>query len=502
MGESAGDGADFASYVVARWPAVVRTLVLLGHPPDEADAIAVEGLSRCLRDFDRERRESDVDVFVYRTVLAARGHRRRPVTVAGSAALVPTALPDLEERTARLRELEVTLSGLPEEERVVAALRLAAELDEVQVAEVLGGVPEATTRLPHDHEVVEAIPARTAPVAEVVAVARARRRRRTTWSAGAVSAVLLVGGVATWVGTRPPPDDEPEVVVTAADNPADVAWYANHVLHLDRVTVEVPQIVTMVEVPDGVVYADRSGRVVLVDQEGGLTVLGHTDPGLPVVGNRERASVGWLAVGDGAPELVAWDTLAGREVARQEVPGDVRPVALDQSSIYYTQGDLSWSWDFGAGAEPVSETGGRLLDVSSAVRASALPSGSIRLAQPLFDIVVTVSGTGAQLSPDGDLVLTRVDDTQPDEVRIYEAASGDPVPTGIRTEEVAVAAALGDGHEVTYVIAQRADAPDSGDFVRLSESGTLLLRTCDLDTGTCETLSQVANNSGDPVLPG
>ena len=32
-----GDGADFASYMVARWPAVVRTLVLLGSPPDEAD---------------------------------------------------------------------------------------------------------------------------------------------------------------------------------------------------------------------------------------------------------------------------------------------------------------------------------------------------------------------------------------------------------------------------------------------------------------------------------
>jgi len=505
VGDGAGDGADFASYVVARWPAVVRTLVLLGHPADEADAIAVEGLSRCVRDFDRERRESDVDVFVYRTVLAARAHRRpssRPAAGATAAVLVPPTLLDLEERTARLHELGVTLAGLPEDERVAAALRLAAELDEMQVAEVLGGVPESTTRLPHDHEVVEAIPVRTAPTDEVVTLARARRRRRTTWIVAGLAAVLVVGGVATWVGTRPPPRDEPESVVTVADNPADVAWYANHVLHLDRVAVEVTGVATMVEVPDGVVYADRDGRVVLVDQQGDLTVLGHTEPGLPVVGNRERGVVGWLEVRGGGPVLVAWDTLGGRELARQEVPEDARPVALDQSSIYYNQGNQAWSWDFGTGVEPGTEPGGTLLDVSSAVRASVFSSSSLRLAQPLFDIVVTVPGTGAQLSPDGDVVLTRVDFTRPEEVRIYEAASGNQIPTGIRRKEIAIAASLGDGHQVTYVIAQRAHAPDSGDFVRLSESGPLLLRTCDLDTGACETLTQIANNDGAPVLPG
>ena len=36
----------------------------------------------------------------------------------------------------------------------------------------------------------------------------------------------------------------------------------------------------------------------------------------------------------------------------------------------------------------------------------------LRIAQPLFDIVITVPGTGAQVSPDGDFVLTRVDFTE------------------------------------------------------------------------------------------
>lgn len=502
-----GDSADFASYVVARWPAVVRTLVLLGQPPEEADEIAVEALSRCAPGFDRERREGDVDVWVYRTVLDTRARRREPARqvaeeVARAPVAVAASLPDLEERTARLHELETALAALPPGEREAAVLGLVAELDDVQVSEVLGGSPEvgAITGSVAFREATEAIPIRPAPDREVVGRARARRRRTVRWTSGVTAAVVAVVGLGTWLGTREPTVALPDAVVTEVDNPAGVPWYANHLLHLERVTVELPQIESMVQVPDGVVYVGRAGGVVLVDSAGRQTLLGTTDPRLPVVGNRLRGVVAWLDV-EGSPELVVHDTLGSREVARRPVDQGVRPVALDQDRFYYMQDGRPWSWTYPF--EPGIEPGDELLDVASAVRASEFSGASVLVSQPLFDIEVTVPGVGAQLSPDGDFVLTRVDFGLPDEVRIYLAATGESLPTGIDDGEIALAATFGDDHTVTYLVAQRAHTPEGGDFVRLSESGPHLLRTCDLDAEalTCATVSQLANNSGEPVLP-
>jgi len=63
------DGSDFAAFVVARWPALVRSLVLLGHVPEAADEAAVAGLARCHPSWDRVRDDGDVDAHVYRAVL-------------------------------------------------------------------------------------------------------------------------------------------------------------------------------------------------------------------------------------------------------------------------------------------------------------------------------------------------------------------------------------------------------------------------------------------------
>jgi hypothetical protein len=38
---------DFAAYVAARWPAVVRTLVLLGSPDDVAAEVGRTAFARC-----------------------------------------------------------------------------------------------------------------------------------------------------------------------------------------------------------------------------------------------------------------------------------------------------------------------------------------------------------------------------------------------------------------------------------------------------------------------
>lgn len=143
-----GDAADFSAYVVARWPALVRTLVLLGCAPGRAEEVAREGLARAHPSFERVRRDQDVDVHVYRTVLETWRHRLRkggldePQPGAGPVRPQPVLAdptgPDPETRRALLRSLESALAHLAPDHRLVLVLRHMAGLDEAQVSDVLG----------------------------------------------------------------------------------------------------------------------------------------------------------------------------------------------------------------------------------------------------------------------------------------------------------------------------------------------------------------------------
>ena len=500
------DGTDFASYMVARWPALVRTLVLLGSTPDQAETDVVEGLARGRSTFDRARREGDVDAWVYRLVLDARGRSAGPASFDVPGVVDPT-ITDLEDRVAQLEQLKLTLAALAPEEREAVVLRFVAELDTGQVADVLGvSVDVVEARLSDTvpppyvfREASEAIALRVAPVDLVRDRARQRRRRAVRWTAGGLAALLAVVAISTWLGTRPDDPGLPDPVVTEAVNPANVAWYANRLLHLAQVTVELPQVEEMVEVPEGVVYADREGRVVLVDGDGVLTSLGRTDPGVPIAGSGDRGWVSWRDA-DGEPALIVFDTIGRREVARLPVDPGALPIAVDQDKVYFSQGDQSYAWTAGQ-KEPGSEARDGLLDVSSAVRVTRFSDSLIMITQPLFDIELTVPGTGAQVSPDGDYVMTRVDFDFPDETRIYSAATGNQVDLDVSDLDVAVAAGFGPDDTVTFVLARREHSPDGEEYMRLSNSGPLTLRTCDLDVGTCEAVTQFANNRGVPVMP-
>lgn len=142
-----GDPADFSAYVVARWPTLVRTLVLLGCDPVRAEDVARRGLARAHPSFDRVQREEDVDVHVYRTLLETWRHARRGEhggSGAGAGPVAPVPVPpdpvglDAETREALLRDLETALARLPVDLRLVLVLRHAAGLDEEQVSDVLG----------------------------------------------------------------------------------------------------------------------------------------------------------------------------------------------------------------------------------------------------------------------------------------------------------------------------------------------------------------------------
>ena len=115
MGDVRAD-PDFAAYVVARWLPVVRVLVVLGHPVDRAEDVAVASFARLLPDWGRLRREDDVDVELARVVLDGwvRTRGREP------APQVPVRVPAARVMT---QELEDQLALL---DRLVAGPRLSS----------------------------------------------------------------------------------------------------------------------------------------------------------------------------------------------------------------------------------------------------------------------------------------------------------------------------------------------------------------------------------------
>lgn len=137
--------ADFDAYMAARWPILVRALVLLGCSGPEAEDLVRSGLARCYTSWDRVRKADDVDVHVYRTVLED-WHRSLRRGRGEHADAVPVLTAPEEDATYEelLREaLQAQLAGLTPEDREVLVLRFVADLTEPQLADVLE-VPVAT----------------------------------------------------------------------------------------------------------------------------------------------------------------------------------------------------------------------------------------------------------------------------------------------------------------------------------------------------------------------
>jgi RNA polymerase sigma-70 factor (sigma-E family) len=143
-----GDDADFAAYMAARWPFLVRSLVLIGCPRHEVEDVVQTGLARCYAAWDRVREADDMDAYVYRTVLDGwrRSHRRRwwgEVPAETLPEVVPAE--DVTDLVLLRQALEAQLAGLTPEHREVLVLRFVADLTEVQVSDVLD-VPVGTVK--------------------------------------------------------------------------------------------------------------------------------------------------------------------------------------------------------------------------------------------------------------------------------------------------------------------------------------------------------------------
>ncbi|GAA2144139.1 hypothetical protein GCM10009844_17350 [Nocardioides koreensis] len=127
---------DFAAYTAARWPAIVRSLVLLGCPQPEAEEVARQGLARCYLAWGRVREADDIDVRVYREVLDCRDRAGAGTAEPAEPGPAPVA-GDATDAVLVRHALEAALGRLPDEDRSAVVLRFAAGLSEVQVSELL-----------------------------------------------------------------------------------------------------------------------------------------------------------------------------------------------------------------------------------------------------------------------------------------------------------------------------------------------------------------------------
>lgn len=428
------DDTEFDAYLAARWPALVRTLVLLGHPSEQAHAIAFDALARLQPDFRRLHREEDVDVAVHREVLDARERHLRHAPTGDGATAAPVARepePGLADEAERLEQVTAALAGMAPAQREVLVLLQVAELSQDQVADVLerrvdsGPVlADADVRL-----ALEAIPVEPLSSGEVVEEARARRRRLASRSLAAVVALTVVVAGVGWLWQR----SEEVGRVTPAENPLPMAWYADGLLHLDEVTVEVRPVVDLVTVPGGVVLADEDGEVLMVEPDGELGELGDTVPGEGLVVEPDNGWVAWADPGAGTPELVVFDTRVGDEVGRRSLSfpdaesgqpvGSTGPIAIDGERVHYRTRTTDFFW------EPLEgdafSLAGELVDLADGAQLSRVEGSDALLvqAQP-FDTGSLVTGTDARLTPDGRYVLATV----AEDLVVYDSQTGQEVP--------------------------------------------------------------------------
>ena len=375
-------------------------------------------------------------------------------------------------------------------------------------------------------EASASIPVGQPPVEAVVAAARARRRRtRATvvWVAAASAGFVAL---TSWLASRPSAEQpEPFTArLVSTENPLDVAWYANGVLHLPHVALEVPSLGSLVEVGVGAVYADRRGAVVLVGPDGALTRIGRAHPGAPLAAG--GALVAWVDPGERAPELVVYDVDRGHTIGRRELPYEgprwdpaeeaSHPIAVDRETVYYAAQDGDHTWELPDGPAGFLLPP-QLLDVAAGHRVLGVDDDTIRMVQPLFNITLDRPGSSrAQLSPEGNYALTRTFPGGPTanpfgSVRIYDTRSGDRLATGLGAGDVAVAATLGPDATATYIVARAADAPRGEMYLRLSFVGPLELRSCQLEyplgqglpeETRCRNLGQVPRTGAAPLLAG
>jgi hypothetical protein len=300
------------------------------------------------------------------------------------------------------------------------------------------------------------------------------------------------------------------------ENPADIAWWADGSLHLANVTVEVPPSGRppdhLTQINGGAVYGDDTGAIAFAGDDGEVTRIGTKAVDAPLVASDESGWVAWVDPRNGSPELVVYDLTAREVLASRPLPtlgtrgdGEVgsHPIALDGDKVFYAadDGELAWTLPLGP-TEPVEPPG--LLAVASGTRVWQADPTTITMVQPFFSLSFDRAGTGAQISPDGNRVLTRTsragEGGAPAPVHLYDTRSGESLWTGLTRRDVPIAATLGPETEVSYLLAYRDGESRRDAFVRQSSSSPVELRTCDHEARRCRVVAQIPLVGSAPVL--
>jgi RNA polymerase sigma-70 factor (sigma-E family) len=134
---------DFSAYANARWPALVRSAVLLGCTVQDAEDLAQTALMRCYVAWAKVTKAADRDAYVYRILVNAYHDSRRRRWWGEKPTVV---LPEQVEADATTRvdaadAMDRALARLSQVNREVVVLRYYAHLNDQQIAEALNIAP-------------------------------------------------------------------------------------------------------------------------------------------------------------------------------------------------------------------------------------------------------------------------------------------------------------------------------------------------------------------------
>lgn len=359
-------------------------------------------------------------------------------------------------------------------------------------------------------EASEAIAVLTPTYDEVVAVERRRRRGARRRVLAAVAALAVVVGGTTWLTTRAEPPEHrhrrpTSTVVRQDPNPVGVPWYANGELHLANVVVQVDQPASLFALNGGAVYADQRGRVAFVAADGVRRPLGRSVPGTPLAVSAGENWAAWLSPGDPEPGafLVVHDVAVDRMVGVRHVPDDTALVAIDQRRVFYSSGapgGTAYGWSpEGDDVEQVARPG--LADVESATRVYAR-GGRVLAVQPFFSVSHRWRGSAPMLSPGGSVVLAAGPGDAPGRPfrpRLFDTRSGERLPSGLDTDEVAVDVTFSGSGMLTYLVTRAADLAGGSDLDGNNDP-LLVLRVCQVGIAECTDRAPVPSGSDQPML--
>ncbi|QCW49500.1 SigE family RNA polymerase sigma factor [Nocardioides dongxiaopingii] len=138
-----GSDDDFTEFAAARWPRLLRSAIVLGCSPEEAEDLVQSTLLRCYTSWSKVRRADNRDAYVATMLLNTfRGSRRRHWWGERPSDHLPdVVVADPSDAVVVTDSVVRSLTGLTVKQREVVVLRYYAQLSEKETAAALGIAP-------------------------------------------------------------------------------------------------------------------------------------------------------------------------------------------------------------------------------------------------------------------------------------------------------------------------------------------------------------------------